>query len=873
MRSVLVTVAVLLVALAPSAPAAAGTEPVGEPSTPRACTDALALVDSARPGDASILVEAYRSSAGPDTGTTGSAGDLACDDAAAAADAAISTAQALAEEARLLVPGGERPASGAPESWAAAVARAEQALAIDERNVAAAEVLEDAPQAATERVGRVWSTFVETVRPLGPPLLALAGAVLVLAVIARSVVPTTLRWPVLTTGQRSLVTIVGWVAVTVGGALLVWGPVTVTAPWSATDGRVSGTAVGALQAAAVAAGVAALALACANMAGPSDGRTLWWAWTAGALGLVTSVLGIVEIVGRGLLGVLLPGVSAAALGVLLTGTVLATRLRLTVDVTSGSGSRSSSEDGAGGVHLVALLAELGAEPPRGLEAPTTTDVRALGGSALSELPQQAFAKAVLTVVQWLLGSVPWRVTVEETGPDHLAVVVTRNGRAAGSAVVDRARLLGSGTKSPKAAEAAAKIDLHRAAAAVVLMTLSRHHPGFDGLCGATQWRSLAFYYIAQTDLEKTPEHKTSLLARAVDLDPANDLAQLAFNHATARTDTTREDLGEYREWLDAFVARTQNRLGYRSLRLRALYSRAVVATNACFAQGRDGSSPLGHLDDDARRAVLELLEALGEECTARRRDALVLGLQDAAESMYHQAVAGAPAGTEVSGSRTRRDGPDVVRRAGLDRAYVRAMGAAPRPPTTAPEICATPTGDYNLACTYAIRQPLQDADVQRATEHLRRAVTLPGMRDWLHKDPMLAAYRERPEYLAEFGTDPVGLLDVQPFARHAVALRAAGLTTTGRILARRALALTTDLETTPEVAAELRAAAHLVEDLPGTRGRHDVADELLSHDVRTVSPTDPGLPAEVVTAVRGRVGRTRLDPADRERWTTWLRET
>ncbi|MFD4994007.1 hypothetical protein ACFWI1_18210 [Cellulosimicrobium cellulans] len=878
--------AVLLGALAPCAPASADNAPDEEPRTPHACSEALALVDGARPGDAQTLIDAYRSSSLSGSGVTELDEDRACDDAYAAAGAAISTAQDVADDARLLVPGGEPPASGSSGSWAAATARAEQALAIDEQNVTAAEVLQDAPQAATERIGRAWRTFVESVEPLGTPLLALGVAVLLLAVLARAILPTTLHWPVLTTRQRCAATVAGWVALVSGAALLVWGPPAATAPWSAGDARAGGVVTGVLVLVTLGAGIAAAWLARdARQGAPSNG-TASAGWPSvlaalslatillGGLGLAASVLDIVVGVRElGLVGTLLPGTAAAGLGVLLTGTVLATRLRLTVDVTSDSGDRSSSEDGSGGGHLVALLAELGAEPPRGLETPTATDINTLGGSTLTELPQQAFAKAALTVVQWLLGSVPWRVRVGVTSPDNLSVVVTRNGRAAGSAVVDRARILGSETKSPETAEVSAKIDLHRAAAAVVLMTLSRHHPGFEGLCGATEWRSLALYYVAQTDLAATSEHKRSLLARAVSLDPANDLAQVAFANATARRDTTREDLDDYRRWLDAFVGRTEGLDGYRSLRLRALYSRAVVATNACFAAHRDTTPPVGHLDTGARRAVRELLASLGEERAAGREDALVQRLRDAAETMYHQAIADGAGSEGVSAPRAGSPDPESVQGDDLRVAYTQATGEEPRPLTTAPRFCATPMGDYNLACTYAIRRPLQDVDARRATEHLRRAVELPGMLGWLHKDPMLTAYRGRPEYLDEFGTDPAGLLDVQPFARHADPLRAAGLTTTERILARRPPVLSTDLATTPEAVAELRAAAHLVEDLPEARGRHDVADVLLTHDVATVSPTNPELPAKVVTAVRDRIGRTRLDPTDRERWATWLGRT
>uniref|UniRef100_UPI0018DED552 hypothetical protein n=1 Tax=Cellulosimicrobium cellulans TaxID=1710 RepID=UPI0018DED552 len=577
------------------------------------------------------------------------------------------------------------------------------------------------------------------------------------------------------------------------------------------------------------------------------------------------------------------GAVLAALGVLLVATVLATRLRLTIEVTSGrSGDRTTSHEGTGGARLVALLGELGAEPPRGLEVPRGTDISALSGSALSELPQGAFVKAVVSLAQGVVGSVPWRVTVEERDADHLAVVVTRNGRAAGSAALDRAGLLRFDPEDPTSAAAAAQVDLYRAAAAVVLLTLARHHAGFEGLCGATSWRSLALQYVAQSDLADAPDRERELLARAVDVDPRNDLAQVALAHAEGRHHTLREDLDAYGRWLDRFVARTAGRSGHRSLRLRAQYSRAATTVNACFAPGRDGDDPAGTLDATAVDAVRALLEALAVERAAGREDALVVRLQDAVESLYRQAEAaaralepvaaqGAPAapGTDPSGRTEPSDLSETARsaetpRERLRRAYRAALardpeGAGPPSPTT-------PTGEYNLACTYAVRtKPLGAADALRATDHLRRAVVLADLRAWLHDDPMLAAYRERPEYAAEFGQDPLDLLAVAPFARYAPALRAWGLTTEQRIVAVPLPDLAAFLGTTPEEAARVRAAAHLAADLPALPGRCDVLDVLLAHDVGALPPAGQGLPDDVARALRSRVGRLRLTPSERDR--------
>ncbi|MFD6031834.1 hypothetical protein ACFWE5_14075 [Cellulosimicrobium funkei] len=896
----LLALAALLVALAPAPSAAAadaaGTDPAA--TTPRACADALALLDDSRPRDAVALVDAYRATASSPADPAARA--TACADVRDAAVAARDTAATLAAEAEALEPGGARPTSGEAESWAAAQARAEQALALDAQDARAAAVVRAAQEEETtvpDRAASAWDGFVEAVSPLGPPLLALLVGVLVLAVVARLVVPVTLRWPVLSAGERVRAGAAGWGALVAGAALLVWGPAAGASTWTGSGVAGATLAVVVLVLGFVA-GVVAVALALGRLVAPGarHDRTRWWAWAAAVAGVAAVaavVLSARALGGPGTVaagpvaaGSLVAGAVLAALGVLLVATVLATRLRLTIEVTSGrSGDRTTSHEGTGGARLVALLGELGAEPPRGLEVPRGTDISALSGSALSELPQGAFVKAVVSLAQGVVGSVPWRVTVEERDADHLAVVVTRNGRAAGSAALDRAGLLRFDPEDPTSAAAAAQVDLYRAAAAVVLLTLARHHAGFEGLCGATSWRSLALQYVAQSDLTDAPDRERELLARAVDVDPRNDLAQVALAHAEGRHHTLREDLDAYGDWLDRFVTRSEGRSGYRSLRLRAQYSRAATTVNACFAPGRDGDDPAGGLDATAVDAVRALLEALAVERAAGREDALVVRLQDAVESLYRQAEAAAPAlepvaaqrvpaapGTKPgdrTGSSETAESVETARsaetsRERLRRAYRAALardpeGADPPSPTT-------PTGEYNLACTYAVRTtPLAAADALRTTDHLRRAVVLADLRAWLHDDPMLAAYRERPEYAAEFGQDPLDLLSVAPFARYAPALRAWGLTTEQRIVAVPPPDLAALLGTTPEEAARVRAAAHLAADLPALPGRCDVLDVLLAHDVGALPPAGQGLPDDVARAVRSRVVRLRLTPSERDR--------
>ncbi|WP_194521137.1 hypothetical protein [Cellulosimicrobium sp. JZ28] len=285
----LLALAALLVALAPAPGAAAadaaGTDPAA--TTPRACADALALLDDSRPRDAVALVDAYRATASSPADPAARA--TACADVRDAAVAARDTAATLAAEAEALEPGGARPTSGEAESWAAAQARAEQALALDAQDARAAAVVRAAQEEETtvpDRAASAWDGFVEAVSPLGPPLLALLVGVLVLAVVARLVVPVTLRWPVLSAGERVRAGAAGWGALVAGAALLVWGPAAGASTWTGSGVAGATLAVVVLVLGFVA-GVVAVALALGRLVAPGarHDHTRWWAWATAVAGV------------------------------------------------------------------------------------------------------------------------------------------------------------------------------------------------------------------------------------------------------------------------------------------------------------------------------------------------------------------------------------------------------------------------------------------------------------------------------------------------------------------------------------------------------------------------------------------------------------
>jgi hypothetical protein len=485
------------------------------------------------------------------------------------------------------------------------------------------------------------------------------------------------------------------------------------------------------------------------------------------------IAGLALITAAAILGVfVLPGgdthaglaVALGLAGTVLTSWAVAKRLRLTVEVTNAKGER----DRAGTAHVVALLNELGAEPPKGLEVPRASDAQALDG-ALKLLPEGTIGKALGSAIEWLFGLSPWTVVVDQESDDVHTVEISRNGRSAGSAVIDRDQLglrvplpRSPGTSQMGGGDAAKEEslpDLHRLAAAVVLTTLARKHGGFEGLCGATDWRSLGLHYVATTDFEDTPKEAGRLLARAAELDPDNLSAQVAWRYAVYREATDAPDLAAYIRWLDDTIAHVTDgavggraREGHAALRQRMRYSRAAATVNLFYAnEGTFGFDARPPVQDRRRtRAAFELLlrelaDGSGDEGLKRLRRAAWPG----AAAMASWANEHLPAGVD----RIQDD-------------KIRSWLGRP----------AGPLGHYNLGCFHATRK--EDPDHRRAVTHLRFATDVPRLRAWMPRDPQLRSVFERePIYRKTFNPSPSkDLLSLPPLEPFAAAFKKAGAT-------------------------------------------------------------------------------------------------
>ncbi|WP_454698244.1 hypothetical protein [Arthrobacter humicola] len=265
----------------------------------------------------------------------------------------------------------------------------------------------------------------------------------------------------------------------------------------------------------------------------------------------------------------LPGLLAlSVIGSLLFATWIASRPRLSIVVKDKSGAVNESMTS----YIIALLAELGAAAPKGIEVPRGADATGLADAAVSaELSNKvlaALSKALLAII----GVTTWKVVVDSATDNDLSVVITRNGWSVKATTISTSNHLlfppqATKTSTPAPKDASPEKDkesletgrapgpeLHKLAAAFIVATLAEHEQGFDGLCGATDWRSIGLQYLATTGHALDEDHQKVLLANAVNVDPSNLLASTALMNILHRKGTTSGPLTAYETWLDSTIA-------------------------------------------------------------------------------------------------------------------------------------------------------------------------------------------------------------------------------------------------------------------------------------------------------------------------------
>lgn len=460
---------------------------------------------------------------------------------------------------------------------------------------------------------------------------------------------------------------------------------------------------------------------------------------------------------------------------------LSSRLRISLEV-RGDDDEPSKADAS---YVAALLDELGAAPPRGIEVPQGTDVSALGDSALTVALSNKVLAAAQKILTSIFGVTPWNVVVSPANENSITVAMTRNSWAVAAATIDRTALglpgkagggaapAGKGSQAKPGSGTAS--ELHKMAAAFVLVTLAGKHHGFEGLCGATDWRSLGLHDIATTEEWAAGDPGRTLLGKAIDLDPENMLAEIALQNRMYRHATDSQTFKKYADWLshkakamrNDMDAETKSAAGYTCLlyRIEMTFLSAVLNLPV--------TDEFKALRSQARARAHDLLNSLEPGRRVRVPGPLAHGMRLHAALAYHdlfgagsgvasdaEADAGAKAWEKIASPSTGHPLPYFV--------------------TWYNEACASlaPGAAYAAACSIARKGGL--ASEAEVTEKLRYAFTIPGLKVWARQDPELKDLRSSPAFLQFLGvTARQDFWKLEAFAPYEKQLREAGLAKPG----------------------------------------------------------------------------------------------
>ncbi|QHC57298.1 hypothetical protein [Rathayibacter sp. VKM Ac-2760] len=510
---------------------------------------------------------------------------------------------------------------------------------------------------------------------------------------------------------------------------------------------------------------------------------------------------------------ILPAVLLAVAAALAAAHLLG-RLRITLLARDKQGQTDFSEERT--TQLIALLGRVGGSPPAGVEIPRGSDVTSLSESTLLPAPANAVAKAALAILGAVIGTTPWKVALDYLDEDTASVVVTRNGRNVQSAVLTTNEGLSAGELFGVTDTAGKRTMLCAQAAGVVIVALSRAHPGFEGLGGATDGRSVGLQFVATTTFADDPERAAQLLGRALRIDPGNWAADIALQNILHRRATDPAALRAYR---DSLAARADVlAAGQRLLAQRVLITYFSVLVNLHAA----ATSELPPELHSARYALMEkLIEETRKADRRQEQDPLLL----ATERRF----------------RTLRRAVDVE----YSLVPAAPVGAAAAPPAAEDAEPLDPYDSYNSAL-----HARQSGESATAAFRFRAAMTSLELRRWIRRDPDAVRYRNDP-VIAEVvgGGSRERLWDLPLFCAHRHAFVGKGFATPlGLAAITNGEPAAADLGVTRTELARLVAAASLittiwtvdpeaVEGLPDLREwRVDLAEILLEANATVIDP-------------------------------------
>ncbi|MFE4541482.1 hypothetical protein [Arthrobacter sp. NPDC056727] len=503
----------------------------------------------------------------------------------------------------------------------------------------------------------------------------------------------------------------------------------------------------------------------------------------------------------GAAGQMVTGGLLALFGSVVFAVYLSSRLRVSLDVRDTKGETSKVDVS----RIGALLHELGGDAPRGLEIPEGADVTALGTDTLPLTFTNKVLAAVQKVLISIFGVVPWRVVVSSADDNSLTVAMARNGASVGAATIARNELHlaigtsgGAGRDITSAAAAksdsAAELELHKMAAAYILVMLARKHYGFSGLCGTTDWRSLGLHYVATTDNAMDDERAKKLLGAAIDYDAGNMLAEVALQHRMFRESTDAPTVQTYAEWLlrQSRIIRSgidngeKSAAGYTPLRYRIEKTFLSMVLNL-----PPDAAEFDGLRSEARQMAKKMIADLDPARRPLVAGTLAQTMRLDAALAHHDLL--------VSAGSTVPELDDLCKQA---------------------LVSVAPHTAYNAACSLA-RNKAPESEV---TRRLGYAFADSANKDWARKDPELAELRKKEDFLHFLGVQPRGdFWKLEPFEPYEKRLREAGVATPGDLYQKEVgqSAVSAYLKVSPLVLKRLCRLAALVRHAEAVPGHGD----------------------------------------------------
>ncbi|HEY2308783.1 MAG TPA: hypothetical protein VGI05_23160, partial [Streptosporangiaceae bacterium] len=516
--------------------------------------------------------------------------------------------------------------------------------------------------------------------------------------------------------------------------------------------------------------------------------------------------------------------------------------------------KTGADDAGLGAFVRARLYSLGSQEPKGILVAQQTDTSTLPSGALGLIPAGTLAKLATLFVSLFAPPTPWRVDVTEQEDGSIVVSVRRNGRVADAAVIrpsslelpskqangatggaDTADSTPAAGADPSGGDSGGAgaggdwtIELRSAAATFVLLSLSRRYYHLRaGLCGASDWRSVALQVIASDPACRlSAKERHALLVHAVADDRENKAAKLALLSDSYRTARSPDNLTEFATKLERLLDQMpEGNEGTLPLRLRSCFNLIVAYVNyAILTAGQPGQA--AHQSKacaaliKAKTQVVYLLDFWSRQ---EMRDKYTVLWQ----SMYAAVNFAAKA---IAAELCRTCGAE----AGIQ--YAAKESDLPH------GVNMTLLARYQSACALTRDRRKQGGakaeEYSEALDELEIAVADPVMLRWARADPSLAELhdvdlvrqacstaRETPEEKAETAAkafkvvarfkglvgDPVpaDFLSLSPFAAYRDALALRGIHDAARLRRTPGRELRSELSITPGVVARWREVTDL----------------------------------------------------------------